>query len=190
MNRCDCYCVYQTTIGGIVTKIEGRCLGTKEIDACSCDGDPARCNFYSEKREATKKSIKEQTHDSTTVYYAHHQWKYGTKVEAYELDFIKRYFPHANIFNPSVDLKTKTTNEVEIMEECLEKVRESDILIFSSMDGCIGTGVYHEIKEARKRGKLILYIFHDTLLTNFDIVEKSKFNRTDRLYAMVVTHFI
>ena len=28
------------------------------------------------------------------IYYAHHQWKYGTKVETYELNLIKRYFPN------------------------------------------------------------------------------------------------
>lgn len=79
------------------------------------------------------------------IYYAHHQWKYGTPVEIYELDLIKRYFPNANIFNPSIDLKSiiSTDNEDLIMEECLETVRNSDILVFSSLDGCVGTGVYH-----------------------------------------------
>ena len=38
------------------------------------------------------------------IYYAHHQWKYNTQVEIYELDLIRRYFPNAKIFNPSVDL--------------------------------------------------------------------------------------
>ena len=93
------------------------------------------------------------------IYYAHHQWKYSTQIETYELDLIRRYFPNAKIFNPSVDLThTKEDGEEVVMAECLETVRNSDILIFSSMDGCIGTGVYHEIKEARKQKKLVLYI--------------------------------
>ena len=192
MNKCDCYFKYEKLqrdpiwSDGTFTKVfEGRCYGTKEMERCSCGGDPAKCDFYPEKRVPAKK--KEESNDSTTIYYAHHQWKYGTKVEQYELDLIKRYFPHAKIFNPSVDLKIKTTNEEYIMEECLAKVNESDIVIFSSMDGCIGTGVYHEIEEAKKIGKLILYIFNDTLLTSFDIFDRPYSIRTDRLYATVAT---
>lgn len=192
MDKCECYFEYEKTQhtqiwpdGTLIKVFEGRCHGTKERELCSCSGDPAKCDFYPEKRVPAKK--KEELNDSTTIYYAHHQWKYGTKVEQYELDLIKRYFSHATIFNPSVDLKIKTTNEECIMEECLAKVNESDIIIFSSMDGCIGTGVYHEIEEAKKRGKLILYIFNDTLLTNFDIFDRPYSIRTDRLYATVAT---
>lgn len=39
---CDCW-----NIAGGVT----RCLGTKEMDECSCDGDKSRCHFYPEIRE-------------------------------------------------------------------------------------------------------------------------------------------
>ena len=125
------------------------------------------------------------------IYYAHHQWKYNTQVESYELELIRRYFPNARIFNPSVDLiHTKEDGEEIVMAECLETVRSSDILIFSSMDGCIGTGVYQEIEEARKKGKLVLYIFHDTLLTDFEVIKRVPFERIDRLYATIhVNHF-
>lgn len=172
-------------------QVEGCCLDTKEMDSCSCGGDPMKCDFYPEKRIAAEKSTKEQTYNLTTIYYAHHQWKYGTKVEEYELELIKRYFPNAKIFNPSVDLTcTKEDGEEAVMNECLEIVKNSDILIFSSLDGCIGTGVYHEIKEAKKNDKLVLYIFHDTLLTDFDIIKRSPFEETDRLYATVrINHF-
>lgn len=62
------------------------------------------------------------------IYYAHHQWKYGTQVEQYELDLIRRYFPNAKIFNPSVDLMhTKEDGEEAIMEECLKTVRNSQL---------------------------------------------------------------
>ena len=120
------------------------------------------------------------------IYYAHHQWKYNTQIETYELELIRRYFPNARIFNPSVDLThTKTDGEEAIMEECLETVRNSDILVFSSLDGCIGTGIYQEVKEARKKGKLVLYIFNDTLLTSFEVIIRSPFEKTDSLYAAV-----
>ena len=125
------------------------------------------------------------------IYYAHHQWKYNTQIESYELELIRRYFPNARIFNPSVDLThTKEDGEEAVMTECLETVRNSDILVFSSMDGCIGTGVYHEIEQARKKGKLVLYIFYDTLMTDFEMIERPPFEKTDRLYATIqLNHF-
>ena len=30
----------------------GKCLGTKELDECSCNGDTTKCDFYPEKRNA------------------------------------------------------------------------------------------------------------------------------------------
>lgn len=196
MNICKSYEERETRphllepLGFTVTRIEGICLGTKECDPCSCGGDPAKCNFYPEKRAAAKKNNKEEIHDRTTIYYAHHQWKYGTKVEEYEVELIKRYFPHASIFNPSADLKTNSIDEEEIMDECLERVRNSDILVFSSMNGCVGTGVYHEVEEAQKEGKLVLYIFQDTLTTGWILAAREPFERTDRLYATVSTRTV
>lgn len=126
------------------------------------------------------------------IYYAHHQWKYDTSTETYELNLIKRYFPNAVIFNPATDLcsvhrgyESTESKEEAIMEECLESVRNSDILIFSSLDGCIGTGVYHEVEEARKIGKLIFYIYQDALTTTFNITERYDLNKTDRMFAFV-----
>lgn len=121
------------------------------------------------------------------IYYAHHQWKYGTKEEAYEIDLIKRYFPNANIFNPSTDLSpvTDTGDETLIMNECLEKVRNSDILLFSSLNGCVGTGVYHEVLEAENSNKLVLYIYQDSIFANFEMIERTDGGKTDRLFAMV-----
>lgn len=118
------------------------------------------------------------------IYYAHHQWKYGSKVEQYELYLIKKYFPNGTICNPATDLITpKGYGEEVIMAECLALVRQSNILIFSSMDGIIGTGVFHEVESALNSGKLVLYIFQDKLHTNFEI--SKRINGTDRLYANV-----
>lgn len=120
------------------------------------------------------------------IYYAHHQWKYNTPEENYELDLIRRYFPNATIFNPSVDLKhTAADSEEVIIKECLETIRNSDILIFSSLDGCVGTGVYHEVTEALNNGKIVYYIFHDELNRDFIIMERDEKDRTDRLYGLV-----
>lgn len=118
------------------------------------------------------------------IYYAHHQWKYGTQVEQYELDLIKRYFPNGMICNPATDLiAPKEYGEEAIMAECLALVHQSDILVFSSMDGVVGTGVYHEVEAAQRAGKLVLYIFQDRLHSGFEI--SKRFNSTDRLYANV-----
>ena len=120
------------------------------------------------------------------IYYAHHQWKYGTKVEQYELDLIKRYFPSASVFNPSTDLKTSESDgEENIMLECFEVIRNSDMLVFSSMDGVVGTGVYHEVRYAQKLGKIVFYIFDNTLYSDFSITKFRKVDRTDRLYGRV-----
>lgn len=45
---CDSY----TTYSG-----ESRCLGTKEVETCSCGGDKSKCDFYPEKRKAAEKML-------------------------------------------------------------------------------------------------------------------------------------
>ena len=120
------------------------------------------------------------------IYYAHHQWKYGTKIEEYELSLIRRYFYSGTIFNPATDLEsTIEDGEVAIMEECFTAINKSDILVFSSMDGIVGTGVYHEVKEAQRLGKLVLYIYQDELRSDFIMEILDTNNHSDRLYGRV-----
>ena len=38
------------------------------------------------------------------IYYAHHVWKYGTPIEDYELECIKKKFDSAEIINPRTSL--------------------------------------------------------------------------------------
>ena len=45
---CDSY----TTYSG-----ESRCLGTKEVEPCSCGGDESKCDFYPEKRKVAQKTL-------------------------------------------------------------------------------------------------------------------------------------
>ena len=45
---CDSY----TTYSG-----ESRCLGTKEVETCSCGGDESKCDFYPEKRKVAQKTL-------------------------------------------------------------------------------------------------------------------------------------
>ena len=120
------------------------------------------------------------------VYYAHHQWKYGTKIEDYELKLIRRYFPNANIFNPAGDLvSTKAYGEEIIMDECLKTVKDSDILVFSSVNGTIGTGVFNEVMKAQELGKTIFYVYHDELVIDFWLEERTDGRKHDRMFAFV-----
>ena len=123
------------------------------------------------------------------IYYAHHQWKYNTPIELYELDLIRRYFPKAKIYNPSTDMDITSLpsfDEAAVMDECLVQVNNCDILVFSSMDGCVGTGVYHEVMEAKKAGKIVFYIHQDELKTDFSLIERKESVRTNRLYGLVM----
>ena len=45
---CDSYTTYYG---------ESRCLGTKEVETCSCGGDESNCDFYPEKRKAAEKKM-------------------------------------------------------------------------------------------------------------------------------------
>lgn len=118
-----------------------------------------------------------------SIYYAHHQYKYGTREEEYEMDLIKRYFPNSRVFNPSAGLKTEGRTEEDIMRECLARVADSDIVVFSSISGVLGKGAYTEVEHARKAGKIVLYIYQDGLYS-FD-VQKIENPISDRLYATV-----
>lgn len=92
------------------------------------------------------------------IYYAHHIWKYGTQIEDYELSLVKQIFPNATIFNPSTDIN-QSESEENIMKRCLVEVRKSDIVVFSSMNGCIGYGVSQEVNCAYSNNIRVSYLF-------------------------------
>ena len=121
------------------------------------------------------------------IYYAHHIWKYGTKIEEYELNFIKKIFPNAEIFNPSTDID-QTKSEDKIMKDCFNAVVNSDMVIFSSMNGCIGRGVFREIRFAYQNNIEVKYLFADRIQK----YSKERFeqmsilnNESQRIYAVV-----
>lgn len=154
-----------------------KCICTQTRANCGCNGNVDNCDFYRPKKDEKK--------ETGFIYYAHHQWKYDTKIEAYELALIERYFPYAAIFNPSVDLKTKDCGDEEkIMAECLETVERSGFVVFSSMDGMVGKGVYEEVAYAKETGKMVLYMHRNALHSDFKIVRTPEYN-SDRLYGYV-----
>ena len=122
------------------------------------------------------------------IYYAHHRWKYGTEIEKYELELIKRYFPNGRICNPATDLNFDGLSEEEAMETCLDAVRNSDILVFSAVDGFIGVGVSKEVNMAEGYGKIVFYIDQDIISTTYSIYTNESEFANDRVYAFVYRH--
>lgn len=49
---CKCYHAYKNFLGET-----GVCWGTKEGEACSCDGDEAKCDLYDYVRKRARKQV-------------------------------------------------------------------------------------------------------------------------------------
>lgn len=81
------------------------------------------------------------------IYYAHSRMKYNTMIEQYEIALIRQKFSDAEIINPNGTVD-QTAGEEAIMEECYDLIDNCDALVFSSISGVIGKGVYYEIAEA------------------------------------------
>ena len=122
----------------------------------------------------------------TKIYYAHHLWKYNTPIEEYELSVIKRYFPYHIIVNPNGCIE-QNREEGVIMKDCLDCIEKCDILIFSSVNGVIGRGVYDEFNKALELGFPIYYIMDDILYDARGYKFKFTNSGNNRLYAIVST---
>ena len=85
------------------------------------------------------------------IFYSHHLYKYGTKIEEMEIRMIKEQFPDAEIFNPATDIDQNMPTE-NIMQECVKQVNSSDVVVFSTLSGLIGKGCFTEISEAFRAG--------------------------------------
>lgn len=94
------------------------------------------------------------------IYYSHHSWKFGTKIEIYEEQTISQLSPQCEIVNPRLSVP-QDLPEKELMEQCFQKIDGCDMLVFTSMDGIIGKGVYDEICHAKKQGKLVKYLYQN-----------------------------
>lgn len=81
MKQCDCYRTrterryfsdyekgYAAAQGKLLPDYEdiyeGVCLGTKEVDHCSCDGDLSKCDFYENARKEAR--AEDQSPNTTT----------------------------------------------------------------------------------------------------------------------------
>lgn len=119
------------------------------------------------------------------VYYAHHIWKYNTKIEQYELGLIQKYFPYAEIINPN-NLVNQSQIEESIMADCFDYVRDCDVIVFSSLSGVVGKGVVDEVELGYSLHKAVFYIINNIIKAipsvEFEKIEDSKNNR---VYAVV-----
>lgn len=119
------------------------------------------------------------------IYYAHHLFKYDTKIEEYEINLIKKYLPDYKILNPNGDiLHEDLTNEEKIMAKCIDKVSGAESLVFSSLSGVIGKGVYDEVNHAMNLGKEVYYI-HDNKVEPCACIGFEIINESRRIYAIV-----
>ena len=117
------------------------------------------------------------------IYYAHHLWKYGTQIEQYEINLIRKAFPDAEIFNPSVGIP-QGLSEKDAMELCISALSNCNILAFSDLSGVVGKGVAEEIESAFLSRKQVYRIRDNELfpvVVRFEPIESD--NR--RLYAIV-----
>lgn len=118
------------------------------------------------------------------VYYAHHVWKYGTEIEAWELDLIRQFFDRYKIINPR-DAIEQGRPEENIMADCLQKVKECDAFVFSSLSGVIGKGVYREIRHAARLGRPAYYLHHGRIEEAKNVRLQTIHPQSDRAYAAV-----
>ena len=192
MKKCDRYMKmteirFDPVENEMKTRTYGRCLVTKEIDECKCGGDTTNCDFYPEKRRSS--SNKSKIGDSiivSRVYYGHHQWKYGTKAEEFEIKMIRTSFPKMSIFNPATDLKTDGLSEDEIRRQHLKEIDDSDLVVFTTLYGYIDKDMLSEIRHAQLCKKVVLWFVGGEFRTDFEIDVISA-PISDGLYATVRT---
>lgn len=89
------------------------------------------------------------------LYYAHSMITYGTRKERRELNRIRKRFPDHEIINPA-EVKF-AGNGAEMMQVCIEIVKQVDVVVLSEYRKHIGRGVYLEL-EAAVRGNVERYL--------------------------------
>lgn len=119
------------------------------------------------------------------IYYAHHVWKYGTSIENYELECIMRKFQDAEIINPHIVLP-QGKPESEILQVAYNTIKNCDVLVFSTVSGMIGHGVFNEIAVAVNSGIEVYQLHGNTCYRVDDASLKSIiFSGDNRVYALL-----
>ena len=98
------------------------------------------------------------------IYYAHSRLIYGSPLENYNIQAIRRILAHEpviEIINPSEFDQSNPTDT--IMKRCLALVDDCDMLVFSTIDLNIGLGIYREIEHAEICDKDIYLLWENRL---------------------------
>ena len=99
---------------------------------------------------------------------------------------IRTSFPKMSIFNPATDLKTDGLSEAEIRRQHLKEIDDSDLVVFTTMDGYIDKDTLSEIEHAQLCKKVVLWFVGGEFRTDFEI-DVIFTPISDRLYATVHT---
>lgn len=119
------------------------------------------------------------------IYYAHHIWKYGTLIEDYELDVINKKFKDSEIVNPHTALP-QGKPESEILQAAYDTIKDCDALVFSTVSGMVGHGVFNEIAVAVNSGIKVYQLHGNTCYRIDDASLKSIiFAGDNRVYALL-----
>jgi len=110
------------------------------------------------------------------IYYAHSRMIYGSKLETYYYEHIRKMFNYEEIINPSSDIPQDLDSDL-IMELCYDKISRCDVLVFTCIDGYVGIGVYNEIRHAFDCGVYVYLLIHNKLIllkdmSIFDVIGK------------------
>lgn len=76
---------------------------------------------------------------------------------------------------------------IDIMRNRLETVKNSDIIVFSAIDGCVGSDVYQEVTYADKYDKVIFFVYHDQLIPGHAYsLKRAWSDHGDHIHAYVI----
>ena len=119
------------------------------------------------------------------IYYAHHIWKYGTPIEDYEIECIKKKFDSAEIINPRTSLPQDRPESV-ILQSAYDTIKGCDALVFSTVSGMISHRVFNEIAVAVNSG-IQLYQFEGNNCYRIDDAKLKDiiFCGDNRVYALI-----
>lgn len=126
------------------------------------------------------------------IFYSHHCYKYGTPIEEYEMELIRGGLAvdEVTVINPK-DVLVQGIPESIIMENSFAVINGCDALVFSTVSGMIGRGVFDEVIYALNHGKPVYEIYGDDIIEIEGIlafesrIYRLIFNGDNRRYAVL-----
>lgn len=126
------------------------------------------------------------------IFYSHHCYKYGTPIEDYEIELIRDGMKESDltVINPRISLPQDAPESV-IMETAFNTIKDCDALVFSTVSGMIGHGVFDEVVFALNNGISVYEIYGNDIIEIDSILEFENricsliFNGDNRRYAVL-----